>query len=223
MPKLLITGWSRGGLGYVMTFLRRRGYAVSYTVDHQASRESVSSLIPQMADVEVSPYLVPFLDRPGLVDVPVVFVVRNPLRVFNSLYFHGLLHNERPTKLSHFLSRNLDDFMLSVTGRPGLAASRYLFEWVRLAYHKRADLRWARQEYGPQHLLQVCGMPVPSVLPYCAPDVSASNCQQTYTLERLPADGQSLVAQLLVKFGYNDTNWAPPGGHSHYVLPEWRN
>lgn len=223
MPKLLITGWSRGGLGYVMTFLRRCGYAVSYTVDHQASRASVSSLIPQMADIEVSPYLVPFLDQPRLAEVPVVFVTRDPLRVFNSIYFHGLLHNERPTTLTHFLSRNLEDFLPNVAGRPGYAACCYLFEWPRLAYHKRADIRWARQEYGPEHLLEACRLRVPSVLPYCAPTIGESSCQQTYTFETLPAMGQGLVAHLLNKFGYLETNWAPVGGHAHYVLPEWRN
>lgn len=223
MPKLLITGWARGGMGYVGKFLALTGRQVDFSVDHTTDRKFDPPNFRSAADVMVSPYLVPFLDRPELLNVPVVFVLRDPMRVFNSVYFHGLLHNERANYLTHFLSRNLDDFLPAVAGRPALATACYLHEWVRLAYKNRADIRWARLEDGPRNLLNICGMPIPTAtLPYCAPDVNASACQQTYDLERLPPEGQPLMRALVDRFGYSPSAWMPSGGHAHYTLPEWR-
>jgi len=87
--KHIVVGWHRGGLGYAGQFLEGCGKSVGYTFGPDFTRSQMEEKLEQAREIEVSPWLVPYLGHPLLKDVPVTFLLRDPMRVFNSLKHLG--------------------------------------------------------------------------------------------------------------------------------------
>lgn len=219
--KHVVLGWARGGLGYVTELLQSSGadIHVGTTFGPDTTAKNLEQRIAAAKDYEVSPYLVPFLNHPAFKDVRVTFIVRDPMRVLNSIYFHGLFHNEKKTLLSEFSFMHLHDFKKQYLGRPGQAACAYLWNWYKLSKDICPQLCTARVEEGPAELRKHFGLP-PSDR-YVEPYKNTSYCKQTILPSQLPENGKEGVRILLNKLGYHETYWEPRGGHAHYVNPDW--
>mgnify|MGYP003680756400 FL=1 len=128
--KHVVLGWARGGLGYVTELLRSSGtdMNVGTTFGPDTTAENLEQRLSTAKDYEVSPYLVPFLKHPAISEANVTFVVRDPMRVLNSIYFHGLFHNEKKTPLSEFSFKHLTGFENRYKGCPGQAICAYLWK-----------------------------------------------------------------------------------------------
>jgi len=222
MPvKQLIVGWNRGGLGYIHELLQQAGQDVGKTFGPDITPEGMLKRLPKTHQFEVSPYVVPFLDHPELENVKVTFLLRDPLRIMNSLYFHGLFHNEKDSAVQRAAFRYLPTFKSKYKGKPAQAACSYLNNWFKLAKSKRKHLQILRIEDGPRILLEgLTGTPVREV-PYVPPNVNASNCKQMIVPSKLPHQQQWGMRDLLIKLGYREWAWSPRGGHAHYVNADW--
>jgi len=219
--KHVVLGWARGGLGYVTELLRSSGADthVGTTFGPDTTAENLEQRLSTAKDYEVSPYLVPFLGHPAISKVKVTFVVRDPMRVLNSIYFHGLFHNEKQTLLSDFSFKHLTGFKGKYLGCPGQAVCAYLWNWYRLSKERCPQLYTVRVEEGPAVLRKHFGLP-PSDK-YVEPYKGISYCKQTLLPSQLPENGKEGVRLLLNKLGYRETHWEPRGGHAHYVNPDW--
>jgi hypothetical protein len=218
--KQLIVGWNRGGLGYTYELLKRAGVDVGLTFGPDVTLETLRENLATARPYEVSPYVVPFLAHPTLKNVKVTFLLRDPMRVLNSLYFHGLFHSEKNSEVQRSAFKHLDGLRSNYQGRPAQASCFYLNGWLRLAGKHRPGLRCLRIEEGPRVLLeQLTGGC--SDLPFLLPTVNASNCKQILVPSRLPKHSSRLMTALLTQLGYREWNWMPRGGHAHYVNADW--
>lgn len=218
--KQLIVGWNRGGLGYVLKLLSLAGAEVGYTFDRHTTSDNLEERIDQSKALEVSPYLVPFLDHERLRDMPVTFIVRDPMRVLNSLYFYGLFHGERHSTVEEFAFQYLPSFEREYRGKPAQASCSYLNRWLWLARQSRPNLRVIRVEEGPRALLKSF-LDFTGDVPYCEPDVNSSGCKQKIVPSDLPEKSGVAMIKLLMQLGYREWMWAPRGGHAHYINPDW--
>ena len=217
----LIVGWSRGGLGHTVELLRAAGQDVGQTFDHTTSVDNLEDRLTRARSYEVSPFLVPFLNHPQLKDLPVTFVLRDPMRILNSLYHHGAFHLERVTPVYHAARFYLPRLMYELQGRPAQAGVAYLINWLELARRARPRLRVVRLEDGPRALLTTLTGQVPQSVPFCPPDTHASYCKQMIRPGDLPQPAQNGILNLLLEYGYRESAWIPRGGHAHYVNPDW--
>ena len=219
--KHVITGWARGGLGYVTELLRSSGTGihVGTTFGPDTTVKNLEQRIAAAKDYEVSPYLVPFLKHPAISNANVSFVVRDPMRVLNSIYFHGLLHSEKSTDLSDFLYSNIQGFKSRFQGCPGQAICEYLLLWHNVAKLSAKGVRFVRVEEGPAKLRKHFGLP-PSDR-YVEPYKGISYCKQSILPSKLPPASKGKVQDLLSFYGYREAWWEPRGGHAHYVNPDW--
>jgi len=221
MPvKQLIVGWNRGGLGYVHQLLTKAGYDAGLTFGPDLTLESFEKKLDTAHQIEVSPYVVPFLDHAALKDTRVFFILRDPMRVLNSLYYHGFFHNERPSSVQNISFAHLPGFANVYRGKPSQAACVYLKRWLELAHTRREGIVNFRVEEGPAALLKgLTGSNAPP--PFVLPDVNSSGCRQTLLPSKLTANSRHLITQLVVKLGYREWSWMPRGGHAHYVNADW--
>jgi hypothetical protein len=216
----LIVGWSRGGLGYITELLNKSGVVAGNTFDHTTSLDNLQERMRQAKPFEVSPFLVPFLGHPALRPIPVTFVLRDPMRIFNSMYFHGLFHSEKFSAVKHAAELHVPG-LKELQGRPAQSIVAYLDTWLRLARHTRPDIDTLRVETGPMNLIKVLTGQSPNMLPYCPPEVNASYCRQTTLPDKLPNAFRERMTALLLDLGYREDHWRPWGGHAHYVTAEW--
>lgn len=219
--KHLIVGWSRGGLGYVTKLLREAGEDVGQTFDADTTADNLAERIANSHSIEVSPFIVPFIGHELLKGTRVTFIIRDPMRVLNSLYFHGLFHNERTSKVMRSAFKYLSNFEKTYKGKPAQAGAAYLHNWLKLAKEARSDLDVMRVEEGPDFLLHKLVLKRMTEDIYCPPDVNASYCKQTIVPSTLPEKSQWGMLNLLAKLGYKESLWFPRGGHAHYMNPDW--
>jgi len=217
----LILGWPRGGLGYVTQLLRRHGQDVGLGFDHTTSYSNLAIRYGQSRAYEVSTALAPFLSHPDLREAQVSFVVRDPMRVLNSLYFHGLFHCERPSHPLELACRHLPGFREQYWGKPTQAIVAFLAGWYALVEAKYPQLQFVRVESGNLLLLRRLIGKEKLTVPYCPPDINASFCKQVITPSQLPPASAKLMRGMLHRFGYLDSVWNPRGGHAHYINPDW--
>lgn len=220
--KRLILGWPRGGLGFVRELLQTHGYVVGCTFDHTTTHSNFAVKFQSAAAYEISVGAVPFLSRPELQQTAVTFVVRDPMRVLNSLNFHGTFHGEKETPALDLACRHLNNFKQQHWQRPRQAIVAFLLGWLGTAEQHRPNIEFLRVEESPAVILQQLTGQRPAKIRYCPFDINASNCQQTFTPARLPATAQNAMRDLLRRFGYLPSVWNPRGGHAHWVTPDWR-
>jgi|694.fasta_scaffold10716_21 hypothetical protein len=221
MSKLrhLVTGWNRGGLGYVYKLLLNSGIDVGTTFGADTDEKNFKDRIKKSSNIEVSPYVVPFLDRDVLGDVQVTFLVRDPLRVLNSLYFLGSFHNERSSTVQRYAFRYLPRLAEHFRGKPSQAGVAYIYSWLDRA-NQLDGLKLVRVEDDPADLVRYFAGP-DAVAAFCSPDVNASRCKQLLLPSMLPEESQQVMLWLLSELGYRESFWSPRGGHAHYINPDW--
>jgi hypothetical protein len=151
--------------------------------------------------------------------VQVTFIVRDPLRVLNSLYFLGLFHNERQSPVQRYAFRHLPRFAEHFRGKPSQAGVAYIYSWLTRA-NQLEGLKLVRVEDNPTDIVQYFAGP-DAVAAFCPPDVNASYCKQSLVPSMLPAESQQVMLRLLSELGYKESFWAPRGGHAHYITPDW--
>lgn len=217
----LIVGWNRGALGYVHELLDKTGADVGLTFGPGTTHEEMLAKLPEAHTFEVSPYVVPFLHSDELKHVKVTFIVRDPMRVLNSLYFHGMFHNEKDSPAWQTARTYLHRFEAAFKGKPGQAICSYINHWYRMTKAKRPDSQDIIVEEGPRHLLKkVVGHPVHPI-PFVPPTVNASGCKQILVPSKLPDKFRWGMLDLVMKLGYRHWAWDPRGGHAHYVNADW--
>lgn len=220
-PELIITGWPRGGLGYVVELLRLSGVVVGQTFDANTTNENVEERLRTAKAVEVSPFVVPWLARDELRNTRVVFVTRDPMRILNSFHFHGLFHEEKMSAVKQIAYRTFSNFKAEYRGKPIQASAAYITNWYSLALAARTDLTKLPVEEGPHHLLSVLFPSWSGVIPFCLPEVNSSNCRQILVPSQLPGAVGKFMLLLLMHLGYHTKFWYPCGGHAHYTNADW--
>lgn len=219
-PKLIV-GWPRGGLGYIANLLRLADQAVGFSFDHTTNYSNLSVRLADANPYELSSALPPFLGHPDLQKSQVFFVVRDPMRVLNSLHFHGSFHCERRTPALMMACKHLPGFQKDYWAKPLQAIVRFMIGWYDLIVSKRPDVKIVRVEDGTIGLLKQLTGEVRRPLPYCEPEFNASGCRQTIVPSHLAPELQRPMRDLLRRLGYLESVWDPRGGHAHYVNPDW--
>ena len=217
----LIVGWSRGGLGYVTRQLNHMKQDTGTTFDQHTTAANLEERLSRSKPYEVSAFVVPFLNHPAMRDIPVAFVLRDPMRVLNSLYFHGLFHTEKLSPVRQTAIRHLNKEMRALQGRPAQQAIAYLTEWFQMAQTLRPGLPTIRLENGPAAMMASLSLEFNRKLPVIAPDVNSSYCKQMILPGQLPQPAQAKMIRFLIQLGYREYTWMPRGGHAHYVNPDW--
>ena len=219
--KLIITGWPRGGLGYVTELLRRSGVEVGQTFDESTSSANMEEWLQAAKEIEVSPFLVPWLGWNKLKDIRVIFITRDPMRILNSFHFHGLFHEEKMSAVKQRAYRVFSNFEAIYKGKPIQSAVTYIVNWHAMAVSLCPNLIQLPVEENPSHLLRVILPEKVVAVPFCPPAVNSSNCRQSLVPSQLPAkEGQNMLS-LLMKLGYHTRFWLPCGGHAHYTNADW--
>jgi len=217
----IIVGWPRGGLGYVAELLHRSKQEVGFSFNSSTTHGNVGPRFVTAKPYELSSAIVPFLAHPDLKSAQVVFLVRDPMRVLNSLYFHGTFHGEKRTPQLEMACRYINGFQKSYLNKPVQAIVEFLVDWFDLALSKRPDAQIVRVELGNAQLIQKLTRNPKAAIPFCLPEVNASCCKQKITPSQLPQHSQIKMRNLLKRLGYLDSVWDPRGGHAHYVNPDW--
>jgi hypothetical protein len=219
MPELLITGWSRGGLGYISKLCQAAGKEVSTCLGPDTNHDNLVDRLKNCAEVEISPYVGHLIDRKELPKRK-IFIVRDPMRVINSIYYHGLLHAEKKTDLYKYVFSNLSDCKDNYHGKPGQCAAAYIHEHLRKYRQRHSSKGMLKVEHGPKHLANVL-FGLKRFNWYLPPVVNASNCIQTLTPSMLHDSVRERIVKMLVRLGYRNWKWMPRGQHAHYVNPDW--
>ena len=115
--KLIITGWPRGGLGYIAELLRRSGVDVGQTFDESTSSGNIEQRLQDAKEIEISPFLTPWLGWKKLKDIRVIFITRDPMRILNSFHFHGLFHEEKMSTVKQRAYRVFSNFKDNITNK----------------------------------------------------------------------------------------------------------
>lgn len=213
----IITGWTRGGLGYIGELLSSAGHAVVFS-DATSIDRTWKTNREEMGRYVIAPFLSPFI--PESVDKDVVFVLRDPMRVLNSLQFLGLLSEERSTTLYTLLVRSFPGLMKRYRGKPVQLAVAYLYAWYAAAARRPAT-QYVRVEDSPEIVLAAITGKSKGKARFVARDINCSNCHQTLIPSMLPEESGRLMKYLLRTTGYLDKFWSPRGGHAHFINPDW--
>ncbi len=217
--KHVITGWARGGLGYITELVESSGASVGTVFGPDTTSDNLEQRIAAAKDYEVSPYLVPFLNRPAFKDVRVTFVARDPVRVLNSLYFLGLFHNEKKSDVASFAYDHVPDLKARFLGCPHQASSFYLWRWLHIGKVNAPHTDIVRLEEGPKFLLD--HFKLKNTGKYIDPYKNSSYCKQNILPSDSLDDCNANMVKLLKTLGYLQDAWFPRGGHAHYVNPDW--
>jgi hypothetical protein len=220
MSKLLVTGFFRGGLGYVAELLRLAGHDVGGTFDDTTTRDDVAERVRVRRDVEVSSCLTPFLLDDGLASTPVLFVTRDPRLTLASLMGTGFGGGYAPDSRFEFVARYLPRFR-AFKGDPPHAGTSYMHNWHKMARLQRPDMSRIRLEDGPTALLRAVDASFVGPTPYCRRDRNASPHGGLNDLVGLSQDRVDALQAIAREFGYDSSAWLPIGGHAHYTNPDW--
>ena len=184
-------------------------------------KQNLEEKIKKAKSVEISSSVVPFINEPCFYDVNKIFITRDPMRVINSLVFHGMFHINSPA--TAFLHDNVKNIVKNVD--INYTTCSYVYSWWQFLYAE--DLKIFRLEDAPITLLdnlKSCGMSLhynDKTLPYVPATVNSSYCKQLLRPSNLHADYQAKILTMLQKLQYHERVWLPRGGHAHYVTPEW--
>lgn len=218
--KHIVVGWHRGGLGYAGQFLSLCGCKVGYTFGTDVTRKNLETKLKQARAIEVSPWLVPYLGHPLLKDIPVTFVLRDPMRVFNSLVHFGHFQPARRTEVERFVFNHSYDTYSQYAGKPLQAPAAYMINWFNLAKQLVPNLKTIQVEHFPHFALSHFNLDKANV-PYLEPTLNASEHYQALKPASLPDKIQETMRQLLKRAGYMYDIPAPYSGHPHFMNTDW--
>ncbi len=226
----LIVGWRRGGMSYIYKCLKSLNMSVGNTFQGTGSLEEAKQKLKQAKPFEVSSDIVPYLSRLDLPDdLQVTFLLRDPMRVLNSLYFLGLFHNERSSEVQTLFKNYLatEDISTSeLIGRPCQFACFYLSFWLD-TYNALTlkEKKFLKVESYPLDILKHFKLTNSSqsynAMARVRTDCNASNTIYSLKFNSLPAHCIFPMKRMCKDLGYYEPLWNPRGGHAHYVNPEW--
>ena len=223
-PRVVVTGMFRGGLGYVRELLQRSGYVVGDTFDRYTTADNICARFEGCADIEVSPYVVPYLGYEQFAGAKIVYVLRDPVRVIGSLLHLGYPHDTAgPRSSSWFVwaSGHLKDYGSKFVdeGKAPEAALSLTHNWLKLARILRPDLQTVQLELGPRPLLEaIDGWEKGRRINYCPTDVNATTwVRHPSTASHDPSAFQQELDTLRSAHGYYERQTMPRGGHAHYT------
>lgn len=226
MLKTIITGWTGGGLSYVKALLEASGVSVGTTLDLSVTPENLRTKLSQTQEVELSSAIVPYLHWPEFYAVNKLFIVRDPMRVLNRLWFYRTLHpTSELTRYFYSTVHNIkqEQDALRIT-------CSYIFTWWDLAqsvHSTQGNVKFVKAEEYPGELLRQVNKFIPDLqlstqnLPFIPGTLNSSGCLQSFTPSKLPDEYREGMTKLLLHLKYHERVWLPRGGHSHYVTPDW--
>lgn len=222
-PKVVITGWSRGGLGYVYELLKAVNQDVGVTFSDVVTEQDLEARLPSARTIEVSSGLVPFMLHPAFKNTTFYFALRDPMRVLNSLVFLGCFRRNKktyPKQLAvHHLRRGKQ-----YEAYPLLFTCHYLLGWLRRYKRNCKALDVSPQavhiESGHHVLLNQLGIAIPDDF-FLSRHINSSFCKQTLVPRRLPPTEHKIMKIVLRASHYKHLLWLPRGGHAHYINPDW--
>lgn len=218
--KKLITGWSRGGLGYVYQLLKEAGFDVGLSFNDVITESDFDSRLGQAREIEISSRFSPFLGHEALKGVEPFFITRNPMRVLNSLYHLGIFHNEKPSELFKFASHNLPGIR-QYRGMPSQASAYYIRQLFRQALLKTDhSIKVFKLEEGPEHLFEQLKLK-PDALPFLLPEVNSTYCLQNHRFNNLLIHSKDYMRSLMRRLGYSTERIFPACGNKSYISSMW--
>lgn len=222
--RTIITGWSRGGLSYIKTLLELAGNNVGTNFDQLVQGKSLTDILANTQDIEVSSLVVPFLNNSEFNNTIKIFITRDPMRVINSLVFHNRFHIHSP--YTAFMHDNIRTMVKSVN--PVITSCSHIYHWWDLinnqVYNKPGVIKL---EERPVHILDNLNHVDPQItynvkaIPFVPGTINSSYCKQLITPSGLPVEFKDYIVNLLQNLKYHERVWLPRGGHAHYVTPEW--
>lgn len=225
-PRIVVTGMFRGGLGYVRELLLRSGFVAGDTFDRHTTADNISERFEGCADIEVSPYVVPYLGYEQFAGTKVVYVLRDPVRVVGSLLHLGYPHDMAGPKASSWFqwaSEHLKDYGSKFVDEDKApeAALSLTHNWLKLARILRPDLQTVKLELGPRPLLEtIAGWEKGRRIVYCPTDINAADWVRNPTaVSQDPHAFQLELDTLRQTQGYYERQTMPQGGHAHYTNP----
>ena len=217
----LLLGWPRGGLGYVSCLLQQDNCEVGFSLDASTTQSNSVDRWRQGKAFELSSAAVPFCCEFAAQAVPAVFIARDPMRVLNSLLYHGLFQANVLTPWFRKAAQHLPGFAQHALKNPILAASWFILSWFDIFRQHYPQGEIVRvEESGYQVMRKVRG-PFRRKFYACTPDTNASNCRQVLTLDDLPQDSRPQMKNLLAHLNYETSPFSPRGCHAHYHTPEF--
>ncbi len=226
----LIVGWRRGGISYAYQCLKNCGLEVGTTFQGTQSLEDAKERLSGSKDWEFSSDIVPFLndlDLPKNLDV--TLLLRDPMRVLNSMYFLGVLHNEKNRYLQNLLfdcAKQVNQEATQFTGKPCQFICFYLGIWLDL--YQQANLknkRYLKVESYPAQLLKHFKLNSDTnnfqKTLSVRNNLNFSGTNYSITFKELPKHYVEIMKRLCRDTGYYEPLWYPRGGHAHYLSPEW--
>jgi hypothetical protein len=218
--KHIVVGWHRGGFGYAAKFLASCGFNVGFTFDHTTTSKNLKQKLQQAKEVELSPWLVPFLNHEELQDIPITFMLRDPMMVFNSLVHHGHFQGNQPTALESFIYSNIRRFLADFGGKPLQAPVAYLTTWYNVAQTYVKNLKQIQVEQFPYSAIKHFNSSRQDV-PFICPYTNATEYIPYILPSNLPDKVRKPMRELLTVTGYCHPNTAPPFGTQHYIRSDW--
>ncbi len=214
----IITGFHRGGLGYVKDVLCKNNLDAGFDYCGVRSLEDVEAVNPRHA-VQVSPDILPFIDSPIFKGLHKVFILRDPMKVLNSLYYLGEFHDEKQSNAAELYYQSKDE--QAFKGKPANAICRYLSYYWSMAkkcnkLHRVEEPVWLLLANVTDNLQGQISAPAVSRL-----DINASSTLYSLKPSDLPEERQEEMKNILLSTGYAQVLWYPKGGHAHYVNPDW--
>lgn len=220
MCRLLITGFFRGGLGFVADTLRHAGYDIGTTMSADVEWQNFSKSFASFHAVEISSYAVPFLGAPELASTVVLFVTRNPMSVLPSLIGTGFGRADLEDERFDFVAKHLPKFR-ELRGDPIHASTSYMHNWHKLARIHRPKMKRLRVEDGPYRLLKWLNPEFSGPTTYRPTIRGAASHAGIGSVRGISEEREFAIRKVCRELGYENSVWAPFGGHAHYTNPDW--
>lgn len=218
-PSVVITGWNRGGLGYVYQYLKSAGLDVGLTFADAVSEEDVTKRASNSSKIEISSNLLPFLDLDCFAESSKWFALRDPLRVINSLIFAGRLHGERPSKLYDLMATQ--ENFAAYSSDPVKLACYHVYVWLMSFF---SDSSRAGNTFKVEsEIIKLCSAlnVNPKQEALASRKCNYSGCKQKITVANLPVEFQKTLESLSVEIGYKSKVWIPRASYPPFVSSRW--
>ena len=191
----IITGFHRGGLGYVKDVLCKNKLDAGFDYCGVKSLKDVEAVNPQH-DVQVSPDILPFIDSPIFKNLHKVFILRDPMKVLNSLYYLGQFHDEKTSNAAELYYQSNDG--KSFKGKPANAICRYLNYYWGMAkkcnkIHRVEEPVWLLMANVTNRTQEQIPIPFVSRL-----DINASSTMYSLKPSDLPEERQEDIKNILL-------------------------
>ena len=153
MLDYLVIGTGRCGTGYIYKLFNKAGIPTTHEGYFGPGGPVGNRLRNQKHRVECSWLAVPYLNEPWFPDTKIIHIVRQPIKVINSLLSIGFFEQERRVKYKNFAYKHLDG--LSDKDNSIDKAVYYFIKWNWLCYNRKDYLH--RIEDDPKILLEYVG------------------------------------------------------------------